>query len=210
MAKSVFRRGTCPICNAAEVKSRHYSLKHGVRLRNHFSPTRKGRAPGEGYQLSCIAHPDVLCDGPHEAMAHVKEAHPEIVPPDSVALGEGKSEVDPEWALANATVGGVFEFLLGERRKAEAEAAGLRVCASTLEGEKEELTRGNRALHEQNGQLRTERDQAIAEKDRLKAENTDLARDNRSLNAQTLRFRNGAKSAAEFREVHGELQGRRT
>jgi hypothetical protein len=147
-------------------------------------------------------------------MAHLVEIHPELLGQESqvaaTEIPEGEKEIDPEWAFANATVGGVFEFLSSERRKAEAEAECLRIRVGVLEGKKEDLARENQALHEQSEQLRTERDLAIKEKDQVMAENRDLAKDNRLLNDQVLRIKNGAKSAAEFRETYGELQGRRS
>lgn len=192
-------KGTCSLCGAGEVTSKHYPLKHNIFQRAHFNAVNlRHKDSAAEVRVRCLycLHCKTRVDGPHEAVVHLKEKHPEL-------LAQQPPEVhDPEWALANATVGGVVEFLVDKRRKAEAEAACLRVSMSTLE---EKLGDAQNRVD----RLALTVEDLQAQNRRLSEESRRVLADNRTMNEQMLRMRNGARSAAAFRETYGEMQGKR-
>lgn len=219
-----FKIGKCPFpkCGREGITARHYNSAHQIRVGQYLS--RAGR-------LWCCAkcYGERFKGNAHESIAHLVAVHPEQFPQESRDNNEAVSlqaaqadvseltEVDPDQAFANATVGGVFEYLLDRRRAAEAEAARLIGEANTLGDELRQVTERNVKLEldvaeltDSRNKLAQEKSQVVSENSALKEELTRVLRDNKAMNAEMFRFRNGVKSAAEFREVHGELQGRRT
>jgi len=213
-------RGTCPIqtCRAEDISPMHYARKHGIRLKDHFHAIKTS----QGHRKYCIDHHEVRADGPHEAMVHLVEMHPELFPQESqdatleileqdtiVEASEQEKEVDPEWAFANATVGGVYGFLVEKRQEAEAEAECLRVEVGTLT-EKLRIVIESSFVLELKVEELTERNSGLQQEiSKGISENSRLVEDNREMNKDLLRIGNGAKSVTEFRETYGEMQGRR-
>ena len=204
-------RGTCPIqtCQVENITPRHYSSKHGIRLKDHFNSVKSS----QGYRKYCIDHPKVRVKGSHKAMRHLIEEHPELFSQESQGTTpeahESEREVDPEWAIANATVGGVFNFLVEERQKAETKVECLGVEMGGLAEKLRIATESNVELELRVTEL-TDKNLEFEKKNlKLNEENSRILEDNKAMNANMFHLKNGTKLAEEFREVHGELQGRK-
>lgn len=203
MANRTYQRGTCAICGH-EVNARHYFRAHSIRLRDYFTARGGAGAPGS-YTYYCRKDREGV-SGLHEGMAHLVAKHRELLPQQPQSQD---SRPAPTYNPSDATVGGVFHFLVEKRKEAEDDAACLRVSISTLEVKlkdaeerisrlaqaNQELTNDNRDLHTQNSALREENKRVIS--------------DNRSMNKELLRFRNGAISTADLRETYRESVGKR-
>lgn len=190
MEKSVYRRGICPICNAEEVMGHHYLYSHGVRMREHFQPTRRRGVPNNRYQLYCKVHHDVLVDGSHEAMAHLVEQHPEILSSQPDNGPEMAGNEDHAYTPSDVTVAGVFRILVYERNAAEDEVVRLQAYIETLE---ERLKDAQKRPLQFEGMKEENR--------RLHEENERLAADNRGMNEKLQRTVHGAISLAELKAI---------
>ena len=204
-------RGTCPLetCQAEDITAKHYSGKHGIRLTDHFNST-KNLGVSKKY---CLKHREVKVDGPHEAMRHLIEEHPELFSQESQGTTpeapENEREIAPEQAFANATVGGVFQFLVEERQKAETKVECLGVEMGGLAEKLRIATESNAGLELNVTELTNIKLDLERRNLKLNEENSRILEDNKAMNANMFHLKNGTKLAEEFREVHGELQGRK-
>ncbi len=220
----VFRRETCliPGCPAGIVTAKHYARYHGIRVTDYCNSVEAvaGRyyyckEPGD-------VHRGVRASSTHEFMIHLLDMHQELFLRDEQAVvtespekesAEVEREVDPERSLGNAVVSvikEVFDHLSVQRHNAEAEAERLRIEVDALREKLRSVTESNVKLELANAELTDKNFEKAQKIDNLINENSRLVKDNREMNNEMLRVRNGAKLASEFRAAHGELQGRRS
>lgn len=195
-----YTMGTCAICMKEEVSSKHYSSTHNIRIRDHLLPS--GRyTPPHLQPLTCkICSEKVL--GSHEAVKHLLEKHPKVIsqkiegreviemPQEVDKVTEAEEAMKLQTAMADATIGGVFNFLIDQRKKAEAKLEFVKLSRNTSEENEEKLRQALARISELEG-----------ENTNLREENTRLAKDNKELYSKCEKAYRDVKVTQEQREA---------
>jgi hypothetical protein len=198
-----FSRGTCCICGQEGISSKHYNVSHGIIIGNYFQTHSNYIPPALPPYICGICK--VRVSGCHEAVKHLAEMHPEVLQLNQNVETQDVQEVveikdeEPELAeaLANATIGGVFDFLIGKRREAEVETEFLKM---SLEAEKALRIAGDEGLARAMSRIT----QLGGENQEFKRENARLTEDNRNMNREMLAMRNGARVTQERADTYIE------
>lgn len=198
--KLTFVLGTCAICGSEEVNAMHYKSKHKISIRARFTNTVRGEA-GKSRPMTCnVKECRKRVDGCHEAVAHLFEVHPELIPvqDDGRVLRDaaveaqdvlGNDETSPLYDLPKTVE--IFEFLCAKRKEAEKELTDLRDYVKLLEDD---------------NAIKNQRIADLEQKlKHLETEIKRLADTVRAINYENRQLKIGGRVTQEFREVHEEV-----
>ena len=109
--------GTCPLpeCGQEGINARHFGIVHQLRVTNFFFASGSKGHQGMRSRYYCRGKKESSCkfgfDGPHEAMNHLVEAHPEAF--------SGEREGEMEQGNDLVTIANLVDRLVEKRLAAE-------------------------------------------------------------------------------------------